>query len=193
MSRALPGRLSLLSCTFARPALLGKGDATQLNQNADASSLMRKILPLLAALTLAACSQPAPSEDSGRPADSPATADNGPATPGPAPSPAPEPAPEPQAQTIPAAFHGVWAATSQDCKAPAETRLEIGADRLRFYESSGTVKSVDSSKPDEILVAVALSGEGAMSQRSFRYRLLEDGEELFDVRNGLRRIRCPTA
>lgn len=109
-------------------------------------------------------------------------------------APSPTEAPKPtRLASVPAAFQGVWAATLADCKAPAETRLEIGADQLRFYESSGPVASVDSSDPSEILITVALSGEGAMSQRTFRYRLIDDGQGLFDVRNGLRRIRCPTA
>ena len=98
-----------------------------------------------------------------------------------------------KSETVPAAFQGVWAATMEDCDAPAETRLEIAADRLRFYESSGPVASVEASRPDEILIIVALTGEGATSQRSFRYRLLGEGDRLFDVRNGLERARCPAA
>lgn len=133
---------------------------------------MRSINVALAALCLAACGEPLPPDQSASPAA------------------APEPT---RLTTVPAAFHGVWAATIEECKAPAETRLEIGADRLNFYESSGPVASVETSDPSEILITVALTGEGALSRRTFRYRLLDDGQALFDVRNGLRRIRCPTA
>ena len=133
---------------------------------------MRSINVALAALCLAACSDRLPQAQSGSPAA----------------------APEPTRLTaVPATFHGVWAATIEDCKPPAETRLQIGPDRLTFYESSGPVASVETSDPSEILINVALTGEGALSRRTFRYRLIDDGQGLFDVRNGLRRIRCPTA
>ena len=81
----------------------------------------------------------------------------------------------------------------RDCDSPAETRLEIHADRLRFYESSGPVASVEVINANEIIIVVPLTGEGATSRRSFRYRLLGDGDRLFDVRNGLERARCPAA
>lgn len=148
---------------------------------------MRNPTALLAAICLTACGQPQP------PAEAPPVAADPVAEPAASgKSASPEPAP-PQPLTIPAAFQGVWAATTDDCEKPAETRLEMSADHLRFYESSGKVASVDASQANEILVTVALSGEGALSQRSFRYRLIDGGEGLFDVRNGLRRIRCPTA
>jgi hypothetical protein len=91
---------------------------------------------------------------------------------------------------IPVAFQGRWAATQADCDKHSETRLEITADTMRFYESSGAVSSVKAIGPDEIHIIVALSGEGSASQRSFRYRLLDGGSQLFDVRNGLQRQRC---
>ena len=138
---------------------------------------MRPLAALTALLCLAAC-------DERTPADRPAAAASNEAA---------APAPAVKSKTVPAAFQGVWAATMKDCDKPAETRLEITAERLRFYESSGPVASVEASGPNEILVVVPLTGEGATSQRSFRYRLLGDGDRLFDVRNGLERARCPTA
>jgi hypothetical protein len=107
----------------------------------------------------------------------------------------PDAASEPivELKAVPAAFQGVWAATAADCDEPAETRLEITADRLRFHESSGAVASVEAKGSDEILVIIPLSGEGGASRRTFRYRLLDGGAGLFDVRNGLERARCPAA
>ena len=134
---------------------------------------MKALAALTALLCLAACGEPTPSSQPS------ATSKQA--------------APVVKSDTVPAAFHGVWAATMKDCDKPAETRLEITAERLRFYESSGPVASVEASRPDEILIIVALTGEGATSQRSFRYRLLGEGDRLFDVRNGLERARCPTA
>jgi hypothetical protein len=133
---------------------------------------MRTMIGLAAALGLAACGEPA---------------SNAPATTPPAEAPATGPV---TLNTIPANFQGVWAATEADCTAPAETRLVIAANELTFYESSGPVASVTAENPTEIHLVVALTGEGALSQRTFRYRLLEDGAALFDVRNGLTRRRC---
>ena len=136
---------------------------------------MRPLAAVTALLCLAACGE----QTSQDPA---ATSPNGGAAPAVV-----------KSDTVPAAFQGVWAATLKDCDVPAETRLEIAADHLRFYESSGPVASVEATGATEILVVVSLSGEGANSRRSFRYRLLGDGDRLFDVRNGLERARCPTA
>jgi hypothetical protein len=135
-------------------------------------------ISLVAALCLAACNEPETAPSS-------------------APAPAPAPSqPEPSTQLpdvstgIPAAFQGRWASTQADCEKHSETRLEIGADSMRFYESVGAVSSVKAVGPDEIHIVVALTGEGSSSQRSFRYRLLDGGSSLFDVRNGLQRQRC---
>lgn len=92
---------------------------------------------------------------------------------------------------VPVAFQGLWAATEEDCAKPAETRLDVGAEHLTFYESRGPVASVESTGPDEIRIAVQLSGEGEARQATYRYRLIQNGAALFDVRSGLTRYRCP--
>jgi len=93
-------------------------------------------------------------------------------------------------KVVPVAFQGVWAATDDDCAKPGETRLTVAADSLAFYESRGSVGSVESAGADEIIVHVPLTGEGETSERTFRYRLINGGSGLFDVRSGLTRIRC---
>ena len=95
-------------------------------------------------------------------------------------------------KAVPAAFRGLWAATPDDCAKPAETRLEVGADHLTFYESRGPVAAVEATGPDEIRIALSLSGEGETRQATYRYRLIQDGAALFDVRSGLTRYRCPS-
>ena len=142
----------------------------------------------LLALALAACDGGGPTSEA-KPTGAPHTEAPSPEPPL---TPGPDATRPPEQNVIPAAFQGVWAARPADCAKPAETRLEIGADRLSFYESSGPVASVDASDPSEILITIALSGEGALSRRTFRYRLIDDGQGLLDVRNGLRRIRCAT-
>jgi len=94
-------------------------------------------------------------------------------------------------RAVPAAFQGVWAATENDCAKPSESRLAVAADSLTFYESRGAVASVKQTGPDEILIAIPLRGEGETSERTFRYRLIDGGAALFDVRSGLTRVRCP--
>lgn len=94
-------------------------------------------------------------------------------------------------KAVPVAFQGVWASTADDCARPSESRLTVAADSLTFYESRGPVISVEGVGPDEILVAVAVRGEGEAGQRTFRYRLINGGAALFDVRSGLTRVRCP--
>jgi hypothetical protein len=96
-------------------------------------------------------------------------------------------------RTVPAGFQGLWAATEDDCAKPTETRLVVGADHLTFYESRGPVASVEATGPDEIRIAVQLSGEGEARQATYRYRLIQNGAALFDVRSGLTRYRCPAA
>lgn len=93
-------------------------------------------------------------------------------------------------KAVPAAFQGVWAATEDDCAKPSESRLTVAANTLTFYESRGPVGLVEASGPDEILIHIPLTGEGEKSERTFRYRLINDGSGLFDVRSGLTRIRC---
>jgi len=112
-----------------------------------------------------------------------------------------QPAPSPATPTIagaavidpravPVAFQGMWAATQEDCAKPSESRLAVTADSLTFYESRGPLASVKQTGPDEILVAIPLRGEGEISERTFRYRLIDGGAALFDVRSGLTRLRC---
>ena len=136
---------------------------------------MTRAAALILALTLCACGQPAP-DGAARP---PAAAE----------APAPGLVADPKA--MPVAFHGVWAATDADCAPASPTRLEIAADRLRFADDSGPVARVEALGPAEVRVAVPLEGQGAEGQRTFRYRLIEDGQALFDVRSGLTRRRCP--
>ncbi|MGE5501370.1 MAG: hypothetical protein ACM3W4_05540 [Ignavibacteriales bacterium] len=138
---------------------------------------MTRLYPVLAfAVLLAACGREAPKT---------------PPAPAPAASPAIAGSAVVDPKRVPAAFQGVWAATEEDCAKVSETRLTVGADSLTFYESHGPVGRVEAAGPDEIIIHVPLTGEGETSERTFRYRLINGGSGLFDVRNGLTRIRCP--
>lgn len=139
---------------------------------------MMKTLSLAAMIALAACGQQ-------KPQSPPASAEKTAAT--------ISGAEVVDPRAVPVAFRGVWAATEADCAKPAETRLEVGADHLTFYESRGPVASVEATGPDEIRIAIQLAGEGETNQATYRYRLIQNGAVLFDVRSGLTRYRCPPA
>lgn len=90
-------------------------------------------------------------------------------------------------QSVPPAFRAVW--TVSDCDEPYET-LEIAAGAITIEKSRAPVASVEATGPDEVRIAVIPAGG---RQRTFRYRLINGGEALFDVRTGLTRSRCPAA
>lgn len=111
------------------------------------------------------------------------------------------PAASPQASTsrpteprIPAAFQGEWNSDPSACGSGLhDSRLVISETNLRFYESSGLVTAARSSRPEQLEVEVALSGEGEAWTERRTFRLSPDGATLVDVTNAqpLVRRRCP--
>ena len=96
--------------------------------------------------------------------------------------------------TIPARFHGEWNTRLADCgTARNDSRLRVDAQRVRFHESSGTVREVQARGADEIAVTLELSGEGQSWRTERRWRLANGGATLHDVTDGagLVRRRCP--
>lgn len=94
---------------------------------------------------------------------------------------------------IPSRFHGEWNADLEACGTGSSvTRLRISADRLRFYESVGSVSEVDVVSDRVITVTAAFQGEGDTWQDERRLSLSADGNSL-TVSNGseLVRHRCP--
>lgn len=135
---------------------------------------MRPIaLPLaLAALALAACQQPAPSQERDA---SPAVVPTAPATPPARATPVASPT---TAVAIPDRFRGVWDAVGRSCNPASDLRLEIGAVSIEFYESLGTVTGVTVESPDSVVVDLAMEGEGERWERRNRYVLSDDGATL---------------
>ncbi|HYG28462.1 MAG TPA: hypothetical protein VD906_16370 [Caulobacteraceae bacterium] len=125
---------------------------------------------LIALLCLAACDEPPP-RSAPAPAVSTAAAVAGAAVTDP--------------KTVPPAFRALWAVS--DCDGEV---MEIAANTLSVGEGRAAVASVVATGPNEIRIAVTLPSGGL---RSFRYRLIDDGAALFDVRSGLTRRRCPAA
>jgi hypothetical protein len=99
-------------------------------------------------------------------------------------------------ETIPARFHGVWDAEGGSCDPASELRVEIGPDRIEFYESVGEVTAV-TEEDGRVLADLALEGEGETWANSLALSL--DGERLSiddpDAPGGSSgapvRVRCP--
>lgn len=105
-------------------------------------------------------------------------------------------APAGAAQPVPQRFRGEWNARLEDCGEPGtETRLRIGADRIRFHESAGTLRAVLPGGDAELAMVASLTGEGQTRLAYRKYRLAADGASLVDVSEGtaggLVRRRCP--
>lgn len=146
------------------------------------------IASAVGALVLTACQQ--------QPAASPDTSGSGVTTAPPTAAPTPTAAPN-TTVAIPERFRGVWDNEAGSCDTTSDLRLEIGADRIEFYESLGTVGTVTIESPDSILVDLAMEGEGEKWAVQNRYRLSNDGKTLTpsaakdDSVPPIPRKRCP--
>jgi hypothetical protein len=91
--------------------------------------------------------------------------------------------------TVPPRFQGNWAADAAACASTGhESHLMIGADRIEFHESSGTVKSVMSSG-SELTIVASVTGEGGTRDATYRFRLSDDGNMLTDTGSGTSMVR----
>lgn len=91
---------------------------------------------------------------------------------------------------IPARFHGEWNSDRVACGSGAsETRLRVSGDRLRFYESVGTVRRVDVESDRVIDVTAQYQGEGQTWQNERRLSLSADGDSLTVSGEGSRLVR----
>ena len=117
-----------------------------------------------------------------------------------APAPAPPaestPAPEPQAPApaetaaVPERFQGEWNNTPADCgTANNPSRLRIGADDIRFHESSGTITSVTVNDGSDITLVADMTGEGEVFQSTHSFSLSDGGDTLTDTSSGTGMVR----
>ena len=87
--------------------------------------------------------------------------------------------PEPvTAETIPAAFLGVWDAGGGDCAPASLTRMEILPTTFQFYESHGDVTRIEVDSPEKIVVSLAMEGEGEQWQMARMFTLSDNGQTL---------------
>ncbi|MEQ5787536.1 hypothetical protein J3454_06485 [Erythrobacter sp. NFXS35] len=96
---------------------------------------------------------------------------------------------------VPARFHGVWDAAKGTCDPASDLRVEIGPDRIEFYESAGEVTGVIEEN-GRIMADLALQGEGETWTN--RLALSLDGDRLTlddpdapGVGGAPARVRCP--
>lgn len=83
-----------------------------------------------------------------------------------------------RSDTIPAAFVGVWDHAKGACDPNSEARMEIGPKTVGFYESHGEVTGVEVDSPEQIVVSLAMEGEGETWQNATMYTLGADGKQL---------------
>lgn len=147
-------------------------------------------IAIAAALALTGCErqEPAPA-----PGETPplATADPAP-TPGAA-------APVAVTVAIPARYHGVWDAVSGTCDPASDMRVQIGPQRIEYYESVGNLTAI-ADDGEGATAQLAMTGEGQSWTISTRLTILDtpEGERLRlsdaeapDASGTLLRRRCP--
>lgn len=97
---------------------------------------------------------------------------------------------EPARTTVPAQFQGEYATDTRACNSPAhESRLTIGAWRIKFHESSGAIVAVESGR-NALTITAELTGEGQTREATYRFNLSDDGQILTDRDSGMKRQRC---
>lgn len=98
-------------------------------------------------------------------------------------------------QTIPAQFWGTWGLDLESCSSRgSDGKFVISADRIEFYESIGSVRSVVTHGNSDLELTMELSGEGETWISNFYFRLSDDRKSLTSSTNGNRRFvfyRCP--
>lgn len=128
---------------------------------------MRILLSLAPVLVLSACAEPVePRDDSDLdlpPPTQAAQSDEDPAEEGPV------------IATIPARYLGVWDFEEGTCAPESDLRVEIEESEITFYESVGSVASV-TTEEDDVIVDLAMSGEGESWDSKLRLSLVGEGE-----------------
>ena len=145
---------------------------------------MLKLMAAMPALALAACSEtPIPVEPDGGIGDGALPLDEAQAI---------------AKNEIPARFHGVWDYVEGTCALESDLRMEVSAGEIMFYESIGKVKSAKEDGKD-VMLTLAMEGEGDIWEEEYRLSLTEDGERLtpqffFEGQTSepLERKRCPS-
>lgn len=136
------------------------------------------LIAVLAALPLAACSDT--SEPASEPEPTEAVANAGPPETAPAVTTSPAPGATPEPLTIPAAVQGRWALTEADCTSTrgATGLLEVGPEKLTFYESVASVGDIEEVSANRIRADFDFTGEGMTWERNIALEVQDGGQTL---------------
>jgi len=106
---------------------------------------------------------------------------------------APQPDPTPsESSVIPMQFQGEWDLALEGCGLPvSEGRLQIGPDRIEFYESFGNVQEVITEGDLKMTVTAEYSSEGEIFTRTDSFELSSDRSTLTHSDTNSVRYRCP--
>ena len=77
---------------------------------------------------------------------------------------------------IPTRFHGVWDYVNGTCARESDLRMEISGSEILFYESIGQVTGVV-GEGDEVIVTLAMEGEGETWEQATRLVLVGSGSD----------------
>ena len=93
---------------------------------------------------------------------------------------------------IPMQFQGEWNASLEGCGWPgSDVRLQIGLNRIDFYESFGNVQEVITQGDLEMTVTAEYSSEGETFTGTDSFELSSDRSTLTHIETGFVRYRCP--
>lgn len=102
---------------------------------------------------------------------------------------------------IPEPLRGNWGLVAADCepgRSDAKGLLAISADKLRFYESVGTLGEATEQTPERLRATFAFTGEGMNWNREMLLEVQSGGKELVRQEFGadaapspFRYTRCP--
>ena len=132
------------------------------------------VLPFAMVCGLAACDGAPTETDQAAAPDAPEIA-------APAPPETSTVSPSPAASTIPAVIQGRWGLVAADCEPgrdDAKGLLTITADKLEFYESVGTLDSIEEAGANRIRADFDFTGEGMTWERDIALDLQDGGQTL---------------
>lgn len=93
---------------------------------------------------------------------------------------------------IPMQFQGEWNMGVEGCGVSySDGRLQIGLDRIDFYESSGNVQEVIVQGDTKMTVTAEYSSEGETFTRTSSFELSSDRSTLTHIETNTVRDRCP--
>jgi hypothetical protein len=82
------------------------------------------------------------------------------------------------ADIVPADYLGAWDYVEGTCDPASDLRVEIGPRSMQFYESYGEITRIVVESPRDIVVSLAMEGEGEQWQMKRRFTLSDDGNTL---------------